>query len=62
MLEEFWDTVQKPDLENLAFDMLEILWFHNSQVQPILRIREEDFLDSHGKLATGALPLTRIQF
>ena len=55
MLEDFWGVVQNAGPEDLAFDILEMFWFHSSQVQPILQLKEDDFLDSHGKLGTGVM-------
>ena len=62
MLEDFWGMVQNSGPEDLAFDILEMFWFHSSQVQPIIQVNEEDFLDSNGKHRHGGhVPLTWIQ-
>lgn len=38
IFEDYWEEFKTPDLENLAFDISEIFWFHRSQVQPTLLI------------------------
>ena len=63
MLEDSWGVVQNSGPEDLAFDILEMFWFHSSQVQPILQFKEDDFLASHGKLGMGVMyPLIRSNF
>lgn len=51
IFEDYWKKIKTPDLENLAFDISEIFWFHRSQVQPTLLISWHKFVDRHGALA-----------
>lgn len=43
--DEFWRKKHSFEMEELAFDISEIFWFHRTQIEPRLRIRQDDYLD-----------------
>ena len=50
-LEDYWEGVTDPALIRTVFDILEIFWFHRTQVQPLLFISDDVYRDKAGSVA-----------